>query len=125
MTQTLSISLPWPSKTLSPNARVHWRRVAEIKKLAKRDAFYATKTLTREIPADKLSVRLSFFPPDRRARDTDNMLSSMKAALDGISQAVGIDDSKWLLQIAPRGEPVKGGKVVVDLEWDINEEILT
>lgn len=118
MSETMTISLPWPSKTLSPNARVHWRRVAEIKKLAKRDAFYATRSIRKEqIEADALTARITFSPPDRRARDTDNMIASMKAAFDGIAQAVGIDDSRWNLQLAPIGEPVKLGKVTIQLEW--------
>lgn len=118
MSETLTISLPWPSKSLSPNARVHWRRAHEVKKLAKRDAFYATRAARNgRIEADRVKVCVTFSPPDRRARDTDNMLASMKAAFDGISQAVGIDDSKWSLHIRPIAEPVKNGLVTVELEW--------
>lgn len=118
MTETLTISLPWPSKSLSPNARVHWRRVAEIKKLAKRDAFYATRSVRKDpIEAEAMTARITFSPPDRRARDADNMVSSLKAALDGIAQAIGIDDSKWNLQLAPISDPVKLGRVTIQLEW--------
>lgn len=118
MMESIIIQLPWPSRSLSPNARAHWRRVAEIKKLAKRDAFYATRSIRREaIEADRLTAKVTFSPPDRRSRDLDNMIASMKAAFDGIAQAVGVDDSKWHLRIAPVADPVKGGKVLVELEW--------
>src|SRR3546814_5360792 len=91
MSETLTILLPWPYRSLSPNARLHWRRVAEVKKLAKRDAFYATKAeRNQKIDAMAVSARVTFFPPDRRARDIDNMIASMKASFDGISDAIGI-----------------------------------
>lgn len=118
MTETLAITLPWPSRSLSPNARVHWRRLADVKKLAKRDAFYAAMSGRKEkIDAPTIKASVTFSPPDRRARDTDNMISSMKAAFDGIADAIGIDDSKWTLHIQPVAEPVKGGRVTVELEW--------
>lgn len=122
MTESLTVTLPWPSKSLSPNARLHWSRVAAFKQIAKRDAFYATKAVRREkIAADSLAVRVSFFPPDRRRRDHDNMVASMKAAFDGIAEAVEIDDSKWRVHFVPVDAAVKGGKVVVELEWNIHE----
>ena len=51
-------------------------------------------------------------PPDKRRRDMDNMLASIKAALDGVSAVIGVDDSKWRLSmhVAP---PVKDGRVRV------------
>ena len=42
------------------------------------------------------------------------MLASIKSGLDGISQAIGVDDSKWSLTIT-KGDPIKGGQVVVDI----------
>lgn len=51
--------------------------------------------------------------PARRA-DLDNMLAAMKAGLDGVAQATGVDDSRWEYRIA-RGDPTKGGRVDVEL----------
>jgi crossover junction endodeoxyribonuclease RusA len=42
----------------------------------------------------------------------DNLLASMKAGLDGLADALGVDDSRWRLLIE-MGEPVKGGCVCV------------
>jgi crossover junction endodeoxyribonuclease RusA len=118
MSESLTINLLWPYPSLSPNARVHWRRVAEVKKIAKRDAFYVAKAARRDkIAAEGVTARVTFFPPDRRHRDMDNMIASMKAAFDGVSEAIGVDDSKWSLQLAPVGEVVKHGRVQVELEW--------
>lgn len=112
------IFLPWPDKRLSPNARVHWSSLARAKKAAKRTAYYTTlEAGIGKIDADSLSVKYSFFPPDRRARDADNILSSCKAYQDGIAQAIGIDDSKFEITIAPRGPVERAGMVKVELEW--------
>lgn len=110
--------LPWPDKRLSPNARGHWASLARAKKAAKRTAYYTVlEAGIGKIEADSLSVKYSFFPPDRRARDDDNILASLKAAADGIAMAIGIDDSKWAISIAPRGPIERAGMVKVQLEW--------
>lgn len=119
-----TVYLPWPDRRLSPNARVHWSHLSRAKKAAKRTAYYtALEAGLSKIDTDTISVKVSFFPPDRRPRDTDNMLASCKAALDGISQAIGIDDSKWNLSIAPRGPVEKEGMVKVELEWTARDEL--
>lgn len=121
--KTAEFFLDWPDKKLSPNARQHWARVASAKKTAKRNAYYAVlQSGLGKIAADTITVKLSFYPPDNRARDTDNMISSCKASLDGVSQAIGIDDSKWNLVITPRGPVQKHGMIKVELEW--NEEAM-
>lgn len=115
---TATLYLPWPNKVLSPNARVHWGKLSIAKRAAKAEAYYIVRAARlMNIKASTLTVRVQFFPPDRRHRDTDNMLASCKAAFDGLSWAFGIDDSRWDLSIAPRGGVEKGGKVRVDLEW--------
>jgi hypothetical protein len=113
-----SFFLPWPDKRLSPNARGHWATLARVKKAAKLTAYYVVRQAgIGKIEADRISVRYVFYPPDNRARDTDNMLASCKAFGDGIALAIGIDDSKWELSIAPRGPVEKHGMVKVELEW--------
>jgi hypothetical protein len=41
----------------------------------------------------------------------DNMLASTKAAIDGIADALGVDDQHFSLRLE-RGEPTKNGEVV-------------
>lgn len=109
---TAVIELPWPDKRLSPNARVHWAELAKVKKKARIDgAKAALAGGARKLRGDGVSVRLRFHPPDNRRRDTDNMLASCKAALDGVADAMLTDDSKWNLSIA-RGAVRKGGVVI-------------
>ena len=63
-------------------------------------------------------IRLLFSPPDKRRRDVDNMLASMKASLDGIALAIGCDDVEFCPVILDRAPPVKGGSVLVEFYGD-------
>jgi crossover junction endodeoxyribonuclease RusA len=64
--------------------------------------------------ADEIMVGLKFFPPDARKRDLDNMLSSCKSALDGMADALEVNDQRFAF-VLRRCDPVKGGRVVVAL----------
>lgn len=66
--------------------------------------------------ATKVNVNLMFCPPDRRARDWDNLLASMKSGLDGLADTMGVNDSKWRPSLDVADDPVKHGKVIVSLE---------
>ena len=81
-----TIVLPLPHKHLSPNARVHWaaksKQVKTYRDLAR---VMAERNLT--IGLKRAFVKCRFFFKDRRRRDKDNLLSSMKAAFDGLADA--------------------------------------
>lgn len=110
----LKITLPWPPKELSPNARVHWAKLAKVKKAYRAACTYqAMYQGARGIKADKLHLSLVFYPPTRRAFDLDNALARMKSGLDGLADVLGVDDSRWSLSIA-RAETV-GGMVMVEV----------
>jgi len=110
--------LPWPDKTLSPNARPHWAKLSKAKKKAKRDAYYlALEAGLGKIEADSMALRLTFYPPSRRRYDSDNLLASHKAAIDGISEAVGVDDSRFKITFAMAGAIEKNGMVKVEIDW--------
>ena len=66
-------------------------------------------------PPKGLDVALIFVPPDRRARDLDNLLASMKSGLDGLADAIGVDDSRWRLRMEVAEDTIKGGLVLVDV----------
>lgn len=114
----ITVSLPWPDNKLSPNARVHHFALARAKAKAKSAAnilaFLAYREIGRPHIIGAVDVSITFNPPDNRRRDIDNMLASNKAALDGVSAAIGVDDSRWDLRLS-RGDVVKGGMVVVQI----------
>lgn len=111
----VTIELPWPPSALSPNSRGHWAIKARHAKKYRADSRVLCMAVgLRKMTAEALSLRVTFQPPDRRARDLDNMLASIKAGLDGIADATGVDDSRWTLSLE-KGDPIKGGAVVIEV----------
>lgn len=108
------LDLPWPSKALHPNARPHWAQRASAAKKAREWAQWASCSYG-PIDADKLDVTIIFNPPDKRRRDLDGMLSSVKNFCDGIADSLEVDDSKWSLALR-RGDPIQGGNVRFEIE---------
>lgn len=117
------VVLPLPDKRLSPNARVHYHTLATAKRKAKADALIATMAAVnggmreerhRRAGTGPIAVGIFYYPPTRRNRDFDNALSSLKASLDGIAEALAVNDSRFLptLQFMP---PEKPGRVEIVL----------
>lgn len=94
------VTVSWPHKYLSPNARVHWRRSAPIKAAYRNEGFWETAKAVaqvgvRDVQAECLRVIITFYPPDSRRRDRDNMIAALKSVQDGIADRLGVDDHKW------------------------------
>ena len=111
----LILTLPWPPKELSPNARQHWSKLAKAKKAYRVACSWTAKEQgAQRIEADRLHLALAFHAPSRRAYDLDNALARMKSGLDGLADVLGVDDSRWSLSIE-RADTV-GGFVKVRVE---------
>ena len=117
---TINVQLPWPNPKLSPNAREHWTKTSAAKAAQRGYAHAVTHQAMigqglckgHFVWAKSAHVSIVFHAPDNRRRDIDNCLASIKAGLDGIADATGIDDSLWSYEIR-RGEVVAGGRVDV------------
>lgn len=92
------VTMPWPPSGLSPNARLHWAQKSALTKAYRRACWAAA--LQAGIKTDwdgPIHVWLDYYPPDRRHRDMDNVLAASKAALDGLADALGINDRRFRL----------------------------
>lgn len=110
----IEIVLPWPSRDLHPNSRVHWSRRARAAKAARMFAAVATGMAggsNVQLPDGRIHCWIDAYPPDRRRRDTDGVLSSLKSALDGIADALAVDDHRFVPHPYLHDEPRKGGEV--------------
>lgn len=100
------IDLPWPSRDLHPNARVHWAVKARAAKKARADAAWAARAAgVGKIDAEALNVAIIFTPPSNRAHDLDGLVASVKSYIDGIADVVGVDDRNWRIQ--PSKDPAR------------------
>lgn len=110
-----TVTFPWPPRELSPNRRCHWARKAKAAKAYRLDCFYLAKEARVKAPAEgPISLRIEFVPPDRRGRDLDNMLASIKSGLDGLAEALGVNDKRFTLALSVADGI--GGMVRVSIE---------
>lgn len=92
----MRVELAFPPADLSPNARKDRRGLSGLRLAYKSDSYYLTKVAARgwKEPDGDIPLVITFVQPDMRHRDVDNMLSSIKAALDGFALALGVDDKR-------------------------------
>ena len=88
-------------------------RVATARKNQRDFAYWLAKSEGIKIPADAV-LHVTFHPSRKRRFDLDNALAAIKADLDGLARASGVDDESWRFGIY-KGEPIKDGAVVI--EW--------
>ena len=107
------VNLPWPARILSPNARAHWSGIARAKRSARIAAYYLAREARPSLTMTAPLVSMEFRPPDNRRRDLDNLIASMKAALDGIADAIGCDDHTFRLAASMGPAQPPHGAVIV------------
>ncbi len=110
----MEMQLPFPPAKLSPNARLHWRALAKVKKAYKAECAWSlfSKPSPSFADGERIPLLITINPPDRRRRDRDNLQHSLKYALDELANHLGVDD--FFFEPSYRfGEPVKGGRVVI------------
>lgn len=91
------VFLPWPPKELSPNAALHWAKKSKKKKEYRTTCW--ALTLEAKLAAtegEKIKMDITFYPPDKRHRDADNMVAAIKSGLDGVADALKVNDRKFL-----------------------------
>jgi crossover junction endodeoxyribonuclease RusA len=99
MALPFTVIAPWPPHTLSPNARIHWRRLAVFKADYKRNcmAHFQGQGLRNMKLAEGeiLNVTMMFTPPVSREHDADNLVSRAKYALDALKDVIRHDDKHF------------------------------
>jgi crossover junction endodeoxyribonuclease RusA len=109
-----SVTLPWPPKELSPNARIHWSKKSKAAKAYRASCHLLTKQSGMAVDWEgDVHAWIDFYPPDKRHRDDDNMIAAFKAGRDGMADALGIDDKR--IRIHPYVKEQIGGMVKIRL----------
>ena len=121
----IEVVLGWPPTDLSPNARKHWAVVARAKKQYRKDCYSVSKEQlkkykkeTENIP-ERLVLEMTFIPPDKRSYDRDNLVARMKSGIDGLADALKINDKRFNTVISTMDQDYLGGFVRIRILQEI------
>ena len=114
-----TFGLPFPAKVLWPNGRpAHWAVKARAVKAA-RQAAWATALaagVTGLRGALGYSISVVVHPRTRHPIDRDNCVAALKSYLDGLADALGVDDRTFNTPSIAFADPVKGGRMTLTVQ---------
>jgi hypothetical protein len=114
MTGGVAITLPFPDAKLAGHNAGHWRALAGVVRKHREWAKYAALAAAIPVPDEgDILLTVTFIPPNRRG-DRINFSNRMKAYFDGIADALGVNDSRFL-PAYKYAEPAMPGKVIVEV----------
>ncbi|MGY5210094.1 RusA family crossover junction endodeoxyribonuclease [Nocardia gipuzkoensis] len=118
------MSMRRPPMTANDQRRAHWTRVRKAKsQVAEQVGWAARQQLPRGLRLDRVSVRVTWYAPDARRRDSDGLGPFLKAALDALT-AAGVlpdDDAAHVIETRQRVEIDRTNpRITIELE-DLNE----
>lgn len=118
----MEIELPYPDKILSPNSRSHWAQKSKAAKKARSDAFYIAKAAGYDKNTfagyeGRLHFWIDIYAKTRNYPDADNVLSSLKNSLDGIADALELNDRRFVPHPYVKDETWKGGKILIRITF--------
>lgn len=107
------LSLPWPPASLSGHAKGHWRAKHAITAKHREWARLATAAAKPSVATEgDIHIHVRFTPPDRRG-DRANFPNRIKPYFDGIAEALGVNDARFLPSYE-FADPAKPGCVRVE-----------
>lgn len=108
------IALSWPDSKLNPNFKAHWAVKHRAISLMKWK-WHMELSLDRQKLLGRRNFNVRFQAPNKRRRDVDNVIASLKYMQDTLATFCGCDDSQlriqWPVEFAT---PVKGGRVILE-----------
>ena len=114
------LEFPPGTTLINVNSREHYRARAKVTKSLRAMGCSLAKMqgITR---LERARVKAFYFPPDRRRRDSSNVLFlSVKACLDGCTDAgIWADDNDRVvvsIELVPGDRIIKGGQMVIMIE---------
>lgn len=118
-----ALSLSWPASELMQNRHDgrHWSYAANEKAAYRHEGYLMALSAINASGFDshdgaRYRISMTFHAPDNRRRDVSNLHAAMKAALDGIANAMGVDDSNFVEHTQRKGCAIERGRVDVHVE---------
>ena len=116
----MRIELDFPPASLFPNRAkgTHWTVTHKTKKGYRDNSAWLTKgQMNGWKPTEgNIAMTITFVMPDKRLRDTDNCLAAAKGALDGLADALFVNDQFFQPIMIYREAGEKPGKLIVEIE---------
>lgn len=114
------VILPWPNPKLNPNSSKgrHWKSTVDLRKSARAAGYYLASPAAKQVTfaaGQEIPLSITFVQPDRRHRDRDNLLAACKPALDGVADALGVNDSQFNPMTICREYGGKPGSVRIEI----------
>lgn len=108
------IVLPFPPASLSGHNKGHWQGKSPVVAKLRQEAHDATWDARPNVPVDgDILLHVRFVPPNRRG-DRVNYWNRLKPYIDGIADALQINDARFLPSME-FAAPEKPGRVEVFL----------
>ena len=107
-----------PDPDLSPNKRLHYMSLYKAKVVAKQEATALVMAQGKpDKPYEKAHISITWIAKDKRKRDVDNLLSSLKSTLDGLV-AVGLllDDDAMRVSYTLRYKHGDKANTIIEVE---------
>ncbi len=113
-----TVTLPWFSRICSPNSsnNRNWRKKHAARKSQKNHAYQLSQHLPKASPKKNIPLSIQFCP-NTSGNDLDNCLASIKGALDGIAQHIGVDDSLFRPITIDFGSKSNPAKIDISLSY--------
>jgi crossover junction endodeoxyribonuclease RusA len=97
---TVELSFPDPALMQNRSTGRHWTYTHGEKTAQRQEAYLLTRQAMTAAGfyADAgaaYRIEMEFIPSDKRRRDVSNLHAACKAALDGIAEAMGVDDFQF------------------------------
>ena len=84
--------LPYATPPLTANQRLHWAAKARTTADVRRTAMLLARAAKLPQGVEHVTIELHYTPRDRRRRDADNLVPTLKAACDGLVDAGLVPD---------------------------------
>lgn len=114
------IVLDFPPKDLFPNrsSGKHWGSLYKLKSDYRESSTWLARSQLGDWKhnGNPIVLTLAFHMPDKRWRDADNCLAAAKAGIDGLADAIMVNDRIFNPIIVQRILGEKPGKLIITLE---------
>jgi crossover junction endodeoxyribonuclease RusA len=108
------IELPFPDAKLAGHNTGHWKALSGVVRKHREWAKFATLSAAIGVhDTGDILLLVTFIPPNRRG-DRINFSNRMKPYFDGIAEALGVNDSRFL-PAYKYADPQMPGKVIVEI----------